>query len=141
MNVDPDRTCASFKGSDLEGEDYEEWRNWRVDDSQPNSCNNRDAHGGQVTAFLLDSEIRVALWSLNENMGRKSPSTSPSVTRRRERITLLEQGMSKKSSSWAKGRAKDKRWWTEDRGTDGNSQCSQEKCEPAASSYQQPNVK
>ena len=57
------------------------------------------------------------------------------------RITLLEQGMSKKSSSWAKGRTKDKKWWTEDRGTDGNSQCSQEKCEPAASSYQQPNVK
>ena len=41
-------------------------------------------------------------------MGRTPPSSSSSVSRRRRRITVLKKGMSKKSSSWSEGWAKDR---------------------------------
>ena len=51
-----------------------------------------------------------------------------SVVRRRRRITLLQKGMwQTSSSSWPKSWAKDwKGWWSEDQGTDGESQSSKE---------------
>ena len=35
MNLDPDRECGSLQGSDPADKDDEEWRNWRVDDPEP----------------------------------------------------------------------------------------------------------
>ena len=71
----------------------------------------RNAVSGQVTvhALLQCEEIRVALWAQKENVRRKSPSSLPSVVRRRKTRTALRKGMSKTSSSWPKGWATDKK--------------------------------
>ena len=105
MNWDPDRTYESFSGSDLEDEDDEQIGNWRDADRDPESWDECDADGEQATAhaFLVCCEVRGALWAQNETIHRKSPFTSPSVVWTRERMALLGEGMSKKSTTWPKG--------------------------------------
>ena len=49
MKLDAGGRRENSKGSDPD-EDVDGWRNWRVDDSGPDSWDERDAACGQVTA-------------------------------------------------------------------------------------------
>ena len=53
LNVDQERTCESLEGSDLEDEHGEVWKNWQVDDREPDSWDEWTDDGGQVTTHAL----------------------------------------------------------------------------------------
>ena len=84
-----------------------------------------------MKAFQL---LRFSSYGLGSECqkGRESTLNSRSVMGRRQRITLLKISMSKKSSSWSRGCAKDRKgWWSEYQGTYWDSQSSNESWGPA----------
>ena len=53
LNKDQERTRECPEGSDLEDEHDEVWRNWQVDDREPDSWDEWNDDGGQVTTHAL----------------------------------------------------------------------------------------
>ena len=90
-----------------------------MDDPEPECFHECDEDDGLLTASGHGFEIRLE----SVKMGWRSSSSSRSVARRRRRTTLLNTGMMKKSSSWTKIWATDRKGlWSEGQGTDGDCQ-------------------
>ena len=60
LNVDQERTCESLEGSVLEDEHGEVWKNWQVDDREPDSWDEWNDDGGQVTTHALSLHCQEA---------------------------------------------------------------------------------
>ena len=60
LNVDQERTCESLEGSDLEDEHGDVWKNWQVDDREPDSWDEWNDDGGQVTTHVLSLHCQEA---------------------------------------------------------------------------------
>ena len=103
-----------------------QWRKWQIDDHELDSWDEWNDDGGQndcaCTLSLLTSPIHT-LGPERENELEVNFNLAVGCEERRKRISLLREGMSKKSSPWTKDR---RGWWTADRSTDGESQCSKE---------------
>ena len=74
LNVDQERTRECPEGSDLEDEHDEVWRNWQVDDREPDSWDDRNDDGGGFSNEIESKTGQVCekLWNMWQSDGTKT---------------------------------------------------------------------